>query len=498
MGDLSTSRSDAFVVGAGPNGLAAAVRLAMEGVRVTVIERGATVGGGTRTMELLQEGYRHDVCSAIHPMALASPFFRALDLESNGVQWVHAESPAAHPLDRGAGAVLRGSLLETAEAFTAPDREAYHRLFDPIVRGWPELREDLLGPLKIPGYPFRLARFGVHALRPATQLVRRFKAEEPKALFAGLAAHSMLSLGEWSTSAIGLVLGAAGHAGGWPFPKGGSQAIADALVAILRRHGGEVITGVEVSDRRELPMGRAVLLDTTPRQVLDFLGPLAPARWASRMRAFRYGLGSFKLDYILSEPVPWTHVGSLGAGTVHLGGTFAEIAASEAEATRGRHSDRPYVLVAQPSRFDRTRVPGTGETLWAYCHVPHGSDRDMTRAIEDQIERYAPGFRDTIVARRAMGPADLQAYNPNYVGGDINGGRQDLLQLFNRPVSLSTPYDTPVDGVYMCSSSTPPGGGVHGMCGFHAAERVLAKEFGFTRKALAARFQSGARTDSAS
>lgn len=480
MGDFTTSASDAFVVGSGPNGLAAAIRLAMEGLSVTVVERSDTIGGGMRTQALLREGYLHDICSAIHPMAVASPFFGSLDLESHGVEWVHAGVPLAHPLGGEQGAVLSQSLAETADSLGAPDRNAWLALMEPVVRSWDSLKGDLLGPLSIPSHPVALARFGMHALLPASGLVRRFRGEPAKALFAGLAGHSMLSLQEWSTAAIGLVLGAAGHTGGWPFPKGGSQAIADALGSMLRHRGGRIVTGVNVTDRRQFPPGRPVLLDTTPRQVLGFLGELAPERWSARMRRFRYGPGSFKLDYILSEPVPWTHPGSRNAGTVHLGGTFSEIAESEAQVTAGRHSERPYVLVAQPSLFDRSRVPASGETLWAYCHVPHGSDRDMTQVVEAQIERYAPGFRDIIVERRAIGPAGLEAYNPNYIGGDINGGRQDLRQLFSRPVSLHRPYDTPVDGVYMCSSSTPPGGGVHGMCGFHAAERVLAKEFGIT------------------
>lgn len=476
--------ADAYVVGSGPNGLAAALRLALEGKHVVVFERSKTPGGGTRTLELMQEGIWHDVCSAIHPTALSSPFLRGLELEKEGLEWIHPEIPVAHPLD-GRPAVMLHRDLERTAAGLGRDGGRYKRLLGPLVEHWEALCKDIFGPLRFPEHPLLMAQFGLNALQSAWLLSRRFQTEEARALFAGLAAHSILPLSKPTTAAIGLVLAAAGHAVGWPFPKGGSKAITAAMVSRLERLGGQVVCSTDVESIQQFERGDVVLFDLTPRQLAKILGERCPDDYRRKLNGFRYGSGSFKIDYILSEPVPWSDPECRKAGTLHLGGTYAEVAASEKKMSIGGHSKSPYALVAQHSLFDRTRVgegpDGTGgktkETLWVYCHIPNGSEIDMTDVIEAQIERFAPGFRDCIEQRHVLPPAALEAYNPNYIGGDINGGRQDLSQLFRRPVSIRDPYATPVDGVYICSSSTPPGGGVHGMCGFHAAELALRREF---------------------
>jgi phytoene dehydrogenase-like protein len=466
-------RWDAIVVGSGPNGLTAAIALVQAGRSVLVLEAAPTIGGGTRTAELTLPGFRHDVCSAIHPLALASPFLRRLPLQEHGLEFVHPEIPLAHPLGDGTAAVLHRSLDETAAGLGA-DGAAYGTLMRPLVAGWGTLLDDLLGPLRRPRHPIADARFARAGLRSAVGLARsRFAGASARALLAGNAAHAMRPLTAPTTAAFGLTLMMLGHAVGWPAAAGGSQAIADALASLLRSLGGEIQTGREVRSHTELRGVRAVLFDLTPRQIVAIAGDDLSARYRRALGRFRYGPGVFKLDYALDGPVPWTAPECRRAGTVHLGGSLDEIERAEAEVARGRHARRPYVLVAQQSLFDPSRAPGEAHTLWAYCHVPNGSPLDARDAIEAQIERHAPGFRDLIRARSALGPAGLQARNANYVGGDINGGAADLRQLFARPVARPVPYTTPNPRYFVCSSSTPPGGGVHGMCGWYAARAAL-------------------------
>lgn len=483
----SGSYYDAVVVGSGPNGLAAAIRLALEGLSVQVIEAEETIGGGTRTKELIKPGYYHDVCSAIHPMAISSPFLRTLPLQTFGLKWIHPEYPLAHPLDDGRAVIMHRSIDETAASLGADER-VYKRLMQPLVKNWEDLTKDLLAPLQIPSNPIKMGRFGLKALQPASRLVRKFGTDDARALFGGIAAHSIMDLDKLVTSAIALVLGAAGHAAGWPLPEGGSQMITRSMASYFRSLGGVIETGFRVRSLAQLNPSKAVLFDLTPKQVLSIVGDRFPPGYRKLLEKFRYGAGVFKIDYILKSPVPWADPRCGRAGTVHLGGTFAEIAAAEKEMSRGGHSARPYVLVAQQSMFDPTRTPGMKHTLWAYCHVPNGSARDMTTEIENQIERFAPGFRDVVEEKVTMNAPQFEEYNANYIGGDINGGVQDIWQLFSRPVSISSsplriksllsPYSTPAAGLYFCSSSSPPGGGVHGMCGYHAAESVLSREFG--------------------
>jgi phytoene dehydrogenase-like protein len=464
---------DAIVVGAGPNGLAAAITLAQAGRSVLVLEAAETIGGGTRTAELTLPGYRHDVCSAIHPLALASPFLRALPLERHGLSFAHPAIPLAHPLDDGSAVALHRSLAETA-AGLGSDGPAYRRLMEPLARAWEPIVDDLLGPLHLPRHPRALARFTRVGVRSATGLgTARFTGVRARAVLAGAAAHSFRPLASPATAAYGLMLAMLAHGVGWPAAVGGSQAIADALASLLRELGGEIQTGREVRSLADVRGARAVLLDVTPRQLLAITGDRLPARFRRALERYRYGPGAFKVDYALAGPVPWTAPDCRAAGTLHLGGTMEEIARSEDDVARGRHAARPFVLVAQQSLFDATRAPAGGHTLWAYCHVPNGSAISATDAIESQIERFAPGFRDLIRARSVMGTAALQVYNANYVGGDINGGAADLRQLLTRPVAQRVPYATPDPRLFICSSSTPPGGGVHGMSGHHAARAAL-------------------------
>ena len=465
---------DAVVVGSGPNGLAAAVELARNGRSVAVLEAEDTIGGGTRSAELTLPGFIHDVGSAIHPLGYASPFFSTLPLEEHGLDWVDPPAPLAHPFDDGTAAVLERSVEDTGRTL-GPDAPAYRRFMEPIVRDLDRIIGFLLGPPRLPRHPLALARFGLRAVRSARGLAEDlFEGEKARGLFAGNAAHSFLPMEQSPSAAFGLVLSTVGHAAGWPFPKGGSQKIADALVSYLRSLGGEVYRGVRVRAVEEVPRTRAILFDVTPRQLLEISGHHFTGRYRRALEGYRYGPGVFKVDFALEGQIPWEAEGCGRAGTVHLGGTLDEISVGEAAVARGEHPERPFVLLAQQSLFDETRAPEGKHTVWAYCHVPNGSTVDMTERIEKQIERYAPGFRDRILAKSTMNTADLQGINANHVGGDINGGLQDLGQLFTRPVVRLTPYSTPAGGLYICSSSTPPGGGVHGMCGFFAARAALA------------------------
>jgi len=467
---------DAVVVGSGPNGLAAAIELARHGLAVKVFEARATAGGGVRSAELTLPGFVHDVCSAIHPLAAGSPCFAEWPLADHGLEWVHPGAPVAHPLDGGRAVVLERSLAATATGLGASDGRAWRRLVGPLAERWEALSVEVLRPvLRLPRHPLTLARFGLPALLPAATLARRaFDGEAARALFAGIAAHGMQPLDRVATSAVALVLTAAAHAGGWPLPRGGSQSLADALASYFRSLGGEIETGRPVADVAELPRSRAVVCDLSPRPFLALAGGRLPEAYRRRLEGYRYGPAAFKLDLALDGPIPWAAEDCLRAGTVHLSGGLEEIAAGEAAVGRGEVPASPFVLLAQQSLFDRTRAPEGKHTVWAYCHVPNGSRADMTEPIERQIERFAPGFRDRILARQATPPAAFEEYNPNYVGGDINGGAQNLYQILARPIAVPVPYRTPIDGLYLCSASTPPGGGVHGMCGLHAARAVVA------------------------
>jgi phytoene dehydrogenase-like protein len=469
---MSASTPDAIVVGAGPNGLAAAIELATAGRSVVVYEAADEIGGGTRTTELTLPGFLHDVCSAVHPLLLASPFFSRLPLSDLGIDMCHPEIEFAHPLDGGRAVAVHRSVEETS-AGLGPDGPAYARLMRPLVEHVGELMDEVLGPLRFPRHPLVLARFGRRAIRSAKALVARFDGAEARALIAGGAAHSMLPLDRSPTAGVSLLLTLLAHAVGWPVVRGGSQRIAQGMARHLESLGGEIVTGTRVDSVAELPNARAVLFDLTPRQVLEMAEAELPARYRKALARYRYGPGVFKMDWALSEPVPWSAGECRKAGTVHLGGTFEGIAAAEAAVARGEHSATPYVLLAQPSLADDTRAPAGKHSLWAYCHVPSRSTQDMTDAIESQIERFAPGFRDIVLERATRNAIDLERYNPNYVGGDINGGVQDLRQHFLRPVAPFSPYTTPNDRLFICSSATPPGGGVHGMCGYHAARAVL-------------------------
>jgi len=467
---------DAVVVGSGPNGLSAAIELARAGLRVRVHEAEPTIGGGTRSAALTLPGFVHDVCSAIHPMAAASPFFAGLRLAEYGLEWIHPDVALAHPLPDGSAVALVRSVEDTANGLGA-DARAYRRVFAPLAERFPELLGDALGPIvRMPRHPLLLARFGVRAALPAGRLP--FRGERARALVAGIAAHSFLPLEAPFTASFALILGAAAHAVGWPIARGGSQRIADALLATLRALGGEIAVGNRVDSLEQVRPARAILFDTSPATLLRIAEGRLPSRYRAALGRYRRGPGVYKVDYALSGPVPWRAAECRRAGTVHLGGTFAEIAASEAEVTRGGHPERPFVLVAQQSLFDRSRAPAGKHTLWTYCHVPNGSAVDMTARIDAQIERFAPGFRDLVLARAATGPSEVEAHNANCAGGDISGGAHDGLQFFARPVLAFDPYATPARELYLCSSSTPPGGGVHGMCGLHAARSALRRSFG--------------------
>jgi phytoene dehydrogenase-like protein len=467
---------DAIVVGSGPNGLAAAILLQQNGLSVLLIEGKDEIGGGLRSAELTLPGYIHDICSAIHPLAAASPFFSALPLAAHGLDYIYPGIEAAHPFDSGMAAVLKRSAGETAQLLKQ-DNEAYLDLMLPLVYDWPLIAPDVLAPLHFPEHPLAMARFGLKALTSAKHLAKRFKTPEIRGLFAGMAAHSMLPLSNLTTSAIALVLMAAGHNGGWPMPKGGSHHIAKALASCFISMGGKIETGLYIKSLNQLPSAKAVLFDVTPQQLLQIAGHRFSSIYKWQMEHYRYGMGVFKMDWALAAPIPFAAEDCRHAGTVHIGNTIEEIADSENQTARGKHPEKPFVILAQQSLFDKTRAPQGKHTGWAYCHVPNGSATDMTEAIEKQIERFAPGFRDTILARHTFNTKQLEEYNPNYIGGDINGGAFGIRQLFTRPVLRRSPYTTSAKGIYICSSSTPPGGGVHGMCGYHAAKRALKEVF---------------------
>ncbi len=470
-----TDSYDALVVGAGPNGLSAGIAIAQMGRTVLVVEGRDTVGGGARSAALTLPGFLHDVCSAVHPLAVGSPFLSRLPLSDHGLDWVQPPAPLAHPLDDGTAVVMERSVEETADGL-GRDAASYRSLFGPLVKDWQKLATDILGPFRAPRHPMTTARFGLQGLRSALSVAKaRFSGERARALFTGMAAHSALPLERSPSAAVGLVLGASGHAVGWPLPYGGAQRISEALASHLTSLGGRIETGVQVERLEDIPAASVILLDITPRQVVKIAGGRLPGRFRRRLEAYRYGPGAFKMDWALSGPAPWRAEECARAGTVHLGGTMDEIAHAEREVWSGRHPERPFVLFSQPSLFDPSRAPDGQHTAWAYCHVPNGSDFDMSDKIEAQVERFAPGFRERILKRSVRPPAALEEYNPNYVGGDINGGVQDLGQLFSRPARMLSPYAIPSTNLFICSSSTPPGGGVHGMCGYFAARAALRR-----------------------
>ncbi|MGI8812460.1 MAG: phytoene desaturase family protein [Pyrinomonadaceae bacterium] len=474
---VSKQRCDfesATIIGSGPNGLAAAIELALAGVSVTVYEAEKTIGGSTRSGELTLPGFVHDICSAVHPLGVGSPFFRRLPLVEHGLEWIQPPASLAHPLDDGTAVMLERSIDETCENLRR-DASAYRKLVKPFVDDWEHLSSDLLGPPRFPSHPLTFTRFGFLAMRSAQSLAKsRFTGERARALIAGNAGHSMLALDRLFSASFALVLAVAGHAVGWPIARGGSQKIADALASYLRSLGGEIIPDSPVTSVDGfLKPNHAVLCDLTTRGLLKVAGNHLPEGYRRKLERFRYDIGAYKIDWALSGPIPWTAKECARAATVHLGGTLAEIAESENAPSKGKHAEKPFVLLVQPSLFDASRAPEGKHTAWGYCHVPAGSNFDMTGRIENQIERFAPGFRDCIIERKVSPPAELERHNANLIGGNINGGSQDIPQLFLRPTMRL--YSTPVKGLYICSASTPPGGAVHGMCGYFAARRVLSE-----------------------
>jgi phytoene dehydrogenase-like protein len=466
---------DAVVVGAGPNGLAAAIELARAGRSVLVLEAEERPGGGLRSEELTLPGFVHDVCSSIHPLAIASPFVRSMPLEELGVGWVQPDVPLAHPLDDATAAILERSPDATARSLVT-DGMAWRRMFSPLVRdGWALVDEVLGPPVHIPRHPIALARFGLRAVLPATVIARAFRTDGARALVAGMAAHAILPLHRVPTGAVALVFGLLGHLVGWPFVRGGSERLAEAMASHLRSLGGEISTDTRVGSTADLPPAGATLFDVTPRQLARIAPDRLPPGYVAELKRYRYGPGVFKVDWALDAPIPWTADGCHRAGTVHVGGTLEEVATAERAAWRGEHPERPFIVLSQPTTFDPTRAPQGKHTAWAYCHVPNGSVVDMTERIEAQVERFAPGFRGRILARHTMTTADLERHDENLIGGDVAGGAQMLRQVVGRPVLRLDPYSTPTEGIYLCSSSTPPGGGVHGMCGYHAARAALRR-----------------------
>lgn len=462
-------RYDAVVVGSGPNGLAAAIELAGKGASVLVVEEQDHPGGGLRTRELTLPGFRHDVCAAVHPLAQASPFFRLLALRDAELEWIHPEVPLVHPLDRER-VVVQDRGCEATASGLGRDGAVYRQLFGWLLEQGDALFQDLLGPLRIPRHPVSMARFGAMGVRSARSFAAsRFRTVAARALFAGHAGHSVRPMEAAGTAAYGLLLGLSAHAFGWPIAKGGTERIADALIARFRALGGEIVCGWRVDSVEELPRAKAYLFDVAPRALARICRSRLPSRYLAALQRYRHGPGACKVDWALREPVPWSNPHCARSATLHLGGAFDQVAESERQVARGHHPSRPFVIFSQPSLFDASRAPAGRHTAWAYCHVPGRSTMDVRERIEAQIELHAPGFRDCILESHTLTASDLEGYNPNYVGGDMAGGAQTLWQQFARPVARLNPYTTPARDVFLCSASTPPGGGVHGMCGYHAA-----------------------------
>jgi phytoene dehydrogenase-like protein len=471
--NLRGDQYGAVVVGTGPNGFAAAIVLQQAGLKVLLVEAESTVGGGMRSSELTLPGFTHDICSAIHPLAAASPFFNSLPLQKFGLEFIQPGFAAAHPFDDGSQALLKHSIADTA-AGLQEDGESYEKLMTPLVRDWPLIASDVLGPLRFPQHPMAMARFAKNVFVPADRFTQNhFKGKKAKGLFAGMAAHGMLSFSKSVSSAAALTLMIQGHLKGWPMIKGGSQQLALALASYFKSLGGEIRTGFRVNQLKDLPAAGAVIFDLGPRQILKIAGYGFSSFYRSQLEKYRYGPGVFKIDWALDAPIPFANEFCRSAATVHLGNTYEEISANEEMTLNGQCPQKPFVILAQQSLFDASRAPAGKHTAWAYCHVPSGSSVNMRSAIENQVERFAPGFRERILAAHTMNAQQMESYNPNYVGGDINAGVQDIRQLFTRPALRYSPYRTSAKGIYICSASTPPGGGVHGMCGFQAAKRVL-------------------------
>jgi phytoene dehydrogenase-like protein len=472
---------DAVVIGAGPNGLSAAIQLARHNLSVCVLEANIQIGGGTRTEELTLPNFHHDVCSAIHPMGLISPFFKSLPLQEYGVTWINPPIALAHPLDTAPAAFLKPSLEATIEAMET-DGANYADLMNYFVHHGGNLMDEILKPLRVPNHPFLMARFGLFAMRSAASLAKsKFKTDRGRALFAGCAAHSVVDLNKIATASFGITLALVAHLAGWPIIHGGSQKIIQALANYFNKLGGEIKTGRRISSLKEIPACKVILMALTPRQVSALAADELPDRFRKKLIRFKYGPAVFKMDWALKQPIPWKDQTCLQAATVHLGGSFREIIQSEADAWNGKINKKPFVIVAQQSLFDSTRAPADKHTGWAYCHVPNGSNEDVSDIIESQIERFAPGFRDIILARHSYNAEQLQQHNENLIGGDIGGGANNFAQFLARPVLKWDPYATPNPRIFICSSSTPPGGGVHGMCGFYAANSALKKVFGYTQ-----------------
>ena len=464
---------DIVIIGSGPNGLSAGILLAETGLKVLIIESAQSVGGGMRTEEITLSGYKHDICSAIHPMGYLSPFFNSLPLNKFGLEWIIPEASVAHPLLNKDAVILNKSLEETASNL-GKDESAYKRLLEYFTENYKNLITDCLKPLGIPNDPLLMFKFGIKGLQPAIYFANNtFKTEEAKALFAGCAAHSILPLNKLFTSAVGLIFLVTAHIENWAFPKGGSVKIAEALEGYFRSLGGQILLNTRIKDFKELPTAKKYIFDTDPIQLANIAEEYLPNNYKRRLRNYNYGPGVFKIDYALSEPIPWYDPSCLKASTVHLGGTLKQIAQNEKAVWNGKYTDNPFVILCQQSLFDESRAPGKNHTGWAYCHVPNSSTKDYTYLIENQIEQFAPGFKDTILSKHTMSPSELHSYNPNYYGGAVTGGAADLTQLFSRPVLRSDPYSTPNPDIYICSASSPPGGGVHGMCGYYAAISVL-------------------------
>ena len=474
---VGTKPLDALVIGSGPNGLASAITLARSGLSVRIIEGQDVIGGGLRSAELTLPGYMHDICATILPLSRVSPFFRSLPLHEYGLVWIEPDIPLAHPFDDGTAAILYRSIPQTA-ATLGRDAYAYEQLMGPLVKNQEVLLAEILRPLHLPRHPLLLADFARYGLRSAKGLAQAvFITDKARGFFAGLSSHAMMPLEKTATAAFGLILAMLGHAVGWPIVQGGSQRLAGAMQRYFMDLGGDIITGHSVTSLEDIPDTRALLFDLTPRQIINLASHRFPQSYRRQLQQYRYGPGVFKIDWALREPIPWRAAACRKAGTIHLGGMFEEIAASERAVSLGRHPDQPYTIVAQQSLFDSSRAPAGRQTAWAYCHVPHGSTIDMTGRIEAQVERFAPGFCELIQARHTLSAVDMEQHNPNYVGGDINGGVQDLRQLFVRPAMRLVPYSTPDAQIFICSSATPPGGGVHGLCGLYAAEAVLKSLF---------------------